>query len=454
VRKLLKLRDAALLLMVGLALTACAPLRYANEIKFCRSLIPYFHGVDARIDVQRVEVGDQFRGTAVSLAYQRRLGDGPASGHSLTCVVAPTAGALLTVVSLATEDGPLGPIRLHLLRRNWIAPGHVAVADPQPIHLLGPPFELPSWAAPWSQALLSGLPALSIYALLAAAYALLYGLVARINLALGELAMLAGFGTFLGVTAALVEGKLPIGLLLGLGAALWIAASYGYATARFVLAPLLERPGQQVLIATLGLAIAWSELLRLTQGAGSRWLAPLFAAPLGLARAGDSIVTATPMLLIAPLVAALALGLLRAGLHCTRFGRHWRAVADDPLAAQLLGVAAERVLLQTTLVTALLAGLGGALTTLHFGGVGTGAGLLLGLKALIAAVIGGLGSIRGAVIGAILVGLAETLWSIAVSVESRDLALFSALVLVLVLRPQGLFGAEATPGARQRPWLA
>jgi branched-subunit amino acid ABC-type transport system permease component len=192
-----------------------------------------------------------------------------------------------------------------------------------------------------------------------------------------------------------------------------------------------------MLIATLGVGIVWSELARLTQGAGQRWLSPLFATPVAIARTGEDFVTVTPMVVVATCLAASALGSVLMALARSTFGRRWRAVAEEPTAAALCGVSAERVLAQTMMVAAALAGLAGALTALHFGGVGSGGGLVIGLKALIAAVIGGIGSVAGAVAGAVVVGLAETAWSLAFPIEYRDLAMFAALAAVLVFRPEG-----------------
>jgi branched-subunit amino acid ABC-type transport system permease component len=132
--------------------------------------------------------------------------------------------------------------------------------------------------------------------------------------------------------------------------------------------------------------------------------------------------------------------LLLAVMRRTAFGRNWRAIADDPLAASLFGVDGRRVFAATFALAAALAGVAGFVMTAYYGGVGYGAGLVLGLKALVAAVLGGIGSVGGALLGGLAIGLAEALWSATMPIESRDIAVFVLLSVVLALRPGGLRG--------------
>ena len=208
----------------------------------------------------------------------------------------------------------------------------------------------------------------------------------------------------------------------------------------------MGRPGQHVLIATIGLSMFWSELVRLSQGSSNRWMGPVFNRPLALMRDGDYVVTVTPMALILPLVAGAAGVALLLLMQRTRFGRRWRAFADDPKAAALLGVDPQRLIQITMLAASACAALAGILTTLYYGGVGFSGGQLVGLKALIAAVLGGIGSVPGALLGGIVLGLAETIWSALFQIEYRDPAIFVALVLLLALRPEGLMGVREERG--------
>jgi branched-subunit amino acid ABC-type transport system permease component len=124
----------------------------------------------------------------------------------------------------------------------------------------------------------------------------------------------------------------------------------------------------------------------------------------------------------------------------TRFGRAWRAYADDPGAAALFGVDSRRIFLATFALSSALAGLAGFVITAYWGGVGFGYGLTLGLKALVAAIIGGIGSVGGGLAGGVVIGLAEALWSATMPLESRDIAIYALLSITLGLRPGGLFG--------------
>ena len=218
-----------------------------------------------------------------------------------------------------------------------------------------------------------------------------------------------------------------------------VAAGWGAAAGRFAFLPLRRATGQQALVATVGLAIFLSELLRLTQGARPDWVAPVLNAPFGFARAGDFVVTTSADALFAAILAlatALALVVL---MRLSRFGRAWRAYADDPFAAALFGVDPDRVFLQTFALASALAGLAGFEMTMFYGAVGYGAAATLGLKALVGAILGGIGSVPGALLGGLLLGAFEALWSVAFSVDYRDVASYALLAILLSLRPGGLW---------------
>jgi branched-chain amino acid transport system permease protein len=209
-----------------------------------------------------------------------------------------------------------------------------------------------------------------------------------------------------------------------------------------VVAPLhaRHRLGQPILVATAALSIAIQEFLRLSGGAHEHWFPSLLNDALPLARAGTFVVTVTPMQLI---IAAAGLGAAGAVLRLlarSRFGREWRAFADDPGAAALFGVAPRRLLASTFVLAGALAGLAGWVITVYYGNVGFAMGTTLGLKALVAAVLGGIGSVPGAFLGGVLVALIEAMWSAYFDIGFRDVVVFSLLIVVFVLRPGGLLG--------------
>ena len=286
-----------------------------------------------------------------------------------------------------------------------------------------------------------GLPLAAVYALLAAAYSLIYGLIGRINFAFGELAAAGGYGA--AMTALALSGLPPAPLLAAAfvmaGA---VALGWGFATARCVFIPLRLARGQQTLVATVGLALFLQELLRIAQGDRASWMAPVLNQPFALARAPGFVAVASPMTFVASAVAlgvALALVVL---FRWTRAGREWRAYADDPLAAEMLGVSPAATTARAFALSGALAGLAGAIMTAAFGAVGYGLSATLTLKALAAAIVGGIGSLPGAFLGGLVIGGVETAWSAAFPIEDRDIAVYALMIAFIALRPSGLLGSR------------
>ena len=281
----------------------------------------------------------------------------------------------------------------------------------------------------------------AIYALLAAAYSLIYGLIGRINFAFGELAAAGGYAA--AMTAVALAGAPPGPLLAAafvLAAA--VASVWGLASAHCVFIPLRRAKGQQALVATVGLALFFQELLRLAQGDRSSWMSPQLNQPFALARAGDFVSVATPMTFVVS-AAALAVGLcLVLIFRWTRVGREWRAYADDPLAAELMGVSPAATTVKAFALSGALAGLAGATMTAAYGAVGYGLSATLTLKALTAAIVGGIGSLPGAFLGGLVIGAVEVGWSALFPIDDRDLAVYALLVIFIALRPSGLLGSR------------
>ncbi|MHB2165997.1 branched-chain amino acid ABC transporter permease [Alsobacter sp. R-9] len=345
------------------------------------------------------------------------------------------------LVAVATERGPLGEAAFLFLERFVLRSAEFALEDPGgPGSAAGLP-EVSFTTAYGLQTVLNGLPQAGTYGLLAASYSLIYGLVGRIVFGFGELAALGGYGALLGVTLALQAGTVNPLVALAVAAMLAVygAMVHGSVIGRVIVGPLLSRP-LPVLIATTGLMLLLSEYLRILQGSDLRWIPPVFNTPVALVRAGTFTATTTPVALLTAGTAALVSCALLVLMQRSSFGRAWRAYADDPLAASLFGVDRNRIVGATFALAASLAGFAGFVMTAFYGGVGYGAGLILGLKALVAAVLGGIGSVGGALVGGLAIGLAEALWSATMPIESRDIAVFVLLSVVLALRPGGLRG--------------
>jgi branched-chain amino acid transport system permease protein len=418
-----------------------------EQVDVCARLIPALDGRAIAIDRESAAEG------AITLRYHATDARGHESDHWITCRFAGRGlqqdRLRLTAVS-TDRQGELSPVALFMLREYWLgryeaqarvsgqdAPGETSVRR-QLLYLL----QLCVHAATLG----------CIYGLLAIGYTLVYGIIGRINLAFGEIAMVGAYATFLGVAilALLDVTFLPLALLLVLLAAAACGAAHGLVIERVVFRPLRHALSQAPLIATIGLAIVLQEYLRLTQGAGERWIQPVLAAAHALA-SGDGFVVAlsTTQILILLLVPCLygALWLL---MRRSRFGRAARACADDARMAALCGVDIDRTIALTFVLGAGYAGIAGFVILLRYGGVGFYDGFLLGFKALTAAIIGGIGSVPGAMLGGLLLAAWETLWAGYLSVAYKDVAVFGLLAVALIWRPGGLLGhTEALP---PRPW--
>lgn len=285
------------------------------------------------------------------------------------------------------------------------------------------------------QQLLNGVHSAAIYGLLAFGYALGNGLLQRTNLAYG------GIFAFCGQTMILaaVYGWQVLWLTLPATVAFGIAVALGYAAlisrilSRSVFAPLASRSPNTIVAATLGVLIALMELSRLSAQTHDYWLPPMLATPVAFAADDGFAATLTVIQLIN---VAVVSGIVLAGatyLARSRFGRHWRAVADDPLAAQLCGLDTENVFHAALLAGGLCAGLAGVLAALYYGNLGFGAGLVYGLKILFVTAVGGYYAPGRAALGAAAFGLAESLWAGYFPIEWRDAWIYGLLASMLVL---------------------
>ena len=282
-----------------------------------------------------------------------------------------------------------------------------------------------------------GLTRGSIYALIALGYTLVYGIIELINFAHGEIYMLGAF------TALLVAGVLgimgfPAGAILvvaALAAVVWSAA-YGYTLEKVAYKPLRGAPRLSPLISAIGMSIFLQNYVLLAQTSDyvpfPRLLPDMeFLDALGVMGPSDFLILVTSTL------AMIALSLF---IRFTRMGKAMRATAQNRKMALLLGINADRIISLTFLVGSALAALGGVLIASHMGQVNFGIGFLAGLKAFTAAVLGGIGSIPGAMVGGLVLGIAESLTTGYLSGNYEDALAFGLLILILIFRPDGILG--------------
>ena len=421
----------SLLLLAALGLAACGADR--DQVALCADLLGALEPEIGRHEIVSAEA-EAGPPPAVLLRYRR---DG-AGGHWLRCRFGGGfERARLTLIGVERSgDGALSEVQLYLLRRFWLGWFEVRVRDAGEAP---PPGVGRGHGLYLLQQLVNALVPSCVYALLALGFTLIHSQVGRFHLAYGELLMAAAYAVAITLAAGAAAGAAAllalaaVGALAGTGLLSW--ASY-----RGVFRPLESSRTQAVLVATIGLAIAWREAVRLLQGSRERWLQQPFAGGWTLAKAGGfTVVLGATQVAVAAvtLVAVLAVARLLRG---SRFGRGYRAAAEDPAMAALCGLDVGRLRGASFVLGGGLAALGGLIVALYYGGVHFHMGFLLGLKAVVAAVLGGIGSLGGAVLGGLLLGLFETFWSGYLAAESRGIAVFGLLALVLALRPRGLMG--------------
>ncbi|MFC5085090.1 branched-chain amino acid ABC transporter permease [Microvirga arabica] len=436
----------AILLWSLSLLSACGLAIDAEQTRVCRSALPALNP-GAVIAVERVREGPVAR--SLRIDYIAQYPDRPVLERFAICQFAaeglsPNKAEL---TGLGTEEGLLSGASLYMLKRFYLETPEGTAGDPGS-RADADVTEIPMAVAYWLQQILVSLPRTAIYALLSVAFALVFGLSGRINLAFGELAAVGSAATIAGASVVLASGgSAPVrGLAAGLAAALFAGAIHSAVGGHFTIGRIEAQSPQPSLIATVGLSLFLMEYLRLVQSPVTVWLPPIWSEAWPLARAQDFLVSLTPITAITSGIGLIAaLGLLWL-VQATTFGRAWRAYADDAKAAALMGVNGPRLLTQTLALAGAMAGLSGMLIVAQYGGLGFAGGFQYGLKALIAAIIGGIGSIPGAMLGGFAVGLFETLWSAYLPIEIRDMALYAALVVFLIFRPGGLLGfKDPTP---------
>ena len=294
------------------------------------------------------------------------------------------------------------------------------------------------------QQVVNGLTLGALYALIALGYSMVYGILQLLNFAHGDVYMIGAF-VGLGALTVLAPGNkllLPAWavILVMLVAAMLLCGILGVVIEWFAYRPLRNAPRIAPLISALGVSFFIQNAVLLTLSASDRvvrtelLLSPRQGIDLGPARlsAVRGVIIATAILLMV-------------GLHYlvrrTRLGRAMRAVAIDREAAAMMGVDVDRVIVLTFFIGSALAGGAGVLFGLTFTRISHLMGFTAGLKGFTAAVLGGIGSIPGAMLGGLLLGLTENL-ATGVSSTYKDLIAFVVLVLVLLLRPTGLLGAR------------
>ena len=292
------------------------------------------------------------------------------------------------------------------------------------------------------QTLLNGLTLGSVYGLIALGYSMVYGILKLLNFAHGDIYMIGaylGYGVFIMVGAeagTLIPAALVIVVMLVV--AMVGAGVVSIAVERFAYRPLRYAPRIAPLISALGVSFILQNLVQITVSPRPlSYGSTLIGLNAGVT-VGDLRIHTSRLLVIGTTFALMLA--LTYFVQRTRLGRAMRAVSTDLDAAEMMGVDVNRVILATFFIGAVLAGAAGVLVGIVFFSVRHTMGFIAGLKGFTAAVVGGIGSIPGAMLGGLILGLAEAFTSVYLSATFKDAVAFVILVVILLIKPSGLLG--------------
>ena len=284
----------------------------------------------------------------------------------------------------------------------------------------------------------SGVTRGSIYALIALGYTMVYGIIELINFAHGEIYMIGMFTGLLVASALGMYGFPALGVLVvaGLAAVVWCAA-YGYTIERIAYRPLRGASRLSPLISAIGMSIFLQNYVMLAQTADFVSFPQLMPEFEFLEPVADMIGSSDLLIMATSLCAMVGLTLF---IRCTRMGKAMRATAQNRKMAMLLGIDADRIISLTFIIGSSLAAVGGVLIASHVVQINFSIGFIAGIKAFTAAVLGGIGSIPGAMVGGLVLGVCESYATGYISSSYEDALTFALLVLNLLFRPAGILG--------------
>ncbi|MBW2167100.1 MAG: branched-chain amino acid ABC transporter permease LivH [Deltaproteobacteria bacterium] len=285
---------------------------------------------------------------------------------------------------------------------------------------------------------LGGLTRGSIYALIALGYTMVYGIIQLINFAHGEIYMIGAFTAliFTSVLTLLGFNEIAVIVLASLSAVIYSSA-YGYTVEKIAYKPLRHASRLSPLISAIGMSIFLQNYVLLAQT--SDFLPfPNLIPEFEFIKQYRHIISSSEIVIL--ITTSTAMILLTFLIKFTRTGKAMRATAQDRNMAMLVGINVNRVISITFIIGSALAALGGVLIASHVGQINFYIGFIAGIKAFTAAVLGGIGSIPGAVLGALVLGLTESFATGYISSDYEDVFAFGLLVLILIFRPAGILG--------------
>lgn len=288
--------------------------------------------------------------------------------------------------------------------------------------------------------LLGGLAKGSIYALIALGYTMVYGIVQLINFAHGEIYMIGAFTAL--IVSTVISYTMPdvhmyANLAVSLLLAIAVASAFAYTMEKIAYKPLRNSPRLSVLISAIGMSIFLQNLVLLLQTPDFLPYPSLFPEIAALEPYKNVISSSQLIIIITTICVMIFLTIL---IKFTRIGKAMRATSQDKTMAQLIGINVNRIISITFVIGAVTASLGGVMISSNSGQMNYYIGFLAGIKAFVAAVLGGIGSIPGAVLGSLVLGLTESFGSGYISSDYEDAFAFIFLIIILIFKPEGILG--------------
>ena len=292
------------------------------------------------------------------------------------------------------------------------------------------------------QQLINGVALGSIYGLIAIGYTMVYGIIGMINFAHGDIFMVGAFIALIAFLAIMALGvtMIPLALFIVLIIAMVLTALWGWSVERIAYRPLRDSFRLAPLITAIGMSIVLQNFIQVAQGARVKPLQPVITGGYQIFEENGFTVIVSNIQILIVVTTLVLMGAFWLVISRTPLGRAQRACEQDRLMASLSGVDVDRTISLTFVLGGALAAVAGLLYLLYYGVIDFYIGFIVGIKAFTAAVFGGIGSLPGAMLGGLIIGLIETFWSAYFTIEYKDVAAFSMLAIVLIFFPTGLLG--------------
>jgi branched-chain amino acid transport system permease protein len=446
-----------LVLLAGWGVLACQPPALADEydgaVKRCEELVPEFDEHPGELH-HEVQPGNVNQPVGVRITWQRS--DAPAGAKLegwIICFFLPrseTGGAWQIDLMDTQKYGKLKRYDVQqLYKLRWLNEHYL------PNLQQNTPPEPPSNTVLllyFFQQTLNALTLGCLYALLAVGFTIVYNVTRIMNLAFGDLYMVGAFVTYICYVVVAVGGggfAWPVAVIV-LAVTVGVCAAASWVTDRVAFRHMRRAPTTVPMVASIGLAMIFRDVIRLSQGPKTRWMPPTPGTTWRVVEGlGYDVYLRKGHLIIGLATALVAAAFWWAGRH-TKIGRGYRATAQDPRMAALVGVNVDRTIGVAFLIAGGMTGIAGVFAALQYQIVDFYMGYIIGFKALAAALLGGIGSLEGAFLGGMLIAAIEIYAGMAFGYEWRELAVFSAMALVLIFRPGGIFGTLRNAPADER----